>query len=107
MKKDVIIKRYGRLRGLERKRPVNCTFAEGEMQSLTIEATAHLCAVTDLIRSALVYAGILDDIDEAEVAERNDEVAAALEKSMEHYPIIAVAPDGAATVTDGQPAKEA
>ena len=106
MKSDVIVKRYSRMRGLERTKPVNITFAAAEMQSLTIEATAHLCAVSDVVRSALIYAGILDDIEEAEVAERNDEIAAALEKSMEHYPII-VAPDGAATVMDGQPAKEA
>ena len=107
MKSDVIVKRYSRMRGLERTKPVNITFAAAEMQSLTIEATAHLCSVSDVVRSALVYAGIIEDIEGAEVAERNDEIAAALEKSMEHYPIIAVAPDGAATVMDGKPAKEA
>ena len=106
MKSDVIVKRYSRMRGLERTKPVNITFAAAEMQSLTIEATAHLCSVSDVVRSALIYAGVLEDIEGAEVAERNDEVAAALEKSMEHYPII-VAPDGAATVMDGKPAKEA
>ncbi len=107
MKSDVIVKRYGRMRGLERTRPVNCTFTAAEMQSLTIEATAHLCSVTDVLRSALVYAGVLEDIEGAEVTERNDEVAAALEKSMEHYPIIAVAPNGEATVVESKPAKEA
>lgn len=107
MKSKVVIKRYGRMRGLERTKPLTCTFSEAETRLMTIEATAHLCSVTDVIRSALVYAGIIEDIEGAEVAERNDEVAAALEKSMEHYPIIAVAPDGAATVMDGQPAKEA
>ena len=107
MKSEVVIKRYGRMRGLERTKPLTCTFSEAEGRRIIIESTAHLCSVTDVIRSALVYAGIIEDIEGAEVAERNDEVAAALEKSMEHYPIIAVAPDGAATVMDGQPAKEA
>ena len=106
MKSDVVIKRYGRMRGLERTKPLTCTFSEAEGRLIIIESTAHLCSVTDVIRSALVYAGIIEDIEGAEVAERNAEVAAALEKSMEHYPII-VAPDGAATVMDGKPAKEA
>ena len=74
LKEDVKIEKWSSLRGLDRtETPMAFRFSPAERKAIEVEAAAHLVKPSDVVRGALIYAGVIPEAKPDADAEPSEE----------------------------------